>query len=468
MKKLFEDYSEVKLGDETKPFIVDDEHHPNLAIIAKAFGESNNVSLPGPGGYPHKFTTLDKNKEITPKIKKKNLYLTGGAVRDHLLNKTPRDYDLVTDATPDEIRLILKNAGFIETKNKPGYEHLPETGTKRKVFYINDLDKNGKEHGFIVKVNNEEFELNIFHNSHKGKSKTLNKVEFSNLEEDAAKRDLTVNSLYVPLNFGTNSKLIDPHGGFHHLKQNQLRFIGNHRERLTEEPLQLLRYIRFLAKSNGEIPTEYKRAIADFKELPGVSKELIRKEFLKGLENNDIDPKKYFRLYKDAGLLNTIFPGLTFRSDFPEKKDKRLMLAWILKDNDPEKVEQVLTQGEWTKTEISDIIHLIKLATWGSKHGSEDLFRGFYDIKKDFHEKTHLVPSLIRQWAEMNKLDKKMVDHYLKHELDTKAYVKDGFGNRVINPDLKSIYSGNNPMGSEFNDAIKEIETNKFRNKFNA
>ena len=83
--------SEVKLD---KPFVVNNEYHPNLDPIVKAFQDSNKINLPGP-------STIEKKGETKPKLKKKTLYLTGGAVRDHLLGKTPRDYDLATDATPD-------------------------------------------------------------------------------------------------------------------------------------------------------------------------------------------------------------------------------------------------------------------------------------------------------------------------------------------------------------------------------
>src|SRR5581483_9405535 len=129
--------SEIKLTPDAdfKPFIVDGENHTNLRVIVKAFLDSDKVALPGPDGYPQKLTTLDPAKGATsPKLKKKTLYLVGGAVRDHLLNKTPKDYDLATDASPDEIRLILRSAGFTETRPQGGknapkkYEKHPEAG----------------------------------------------------------------------------------------------------------------------------------------------------------------------------------------------------------------------------------------------------------------------------------------------------------------------------------------------------
>ena len=84
------------------PFSVSKSSRPNLRILLKAFDISDQVSL----GY----TTIEKNKgEVEPTLKKKVIYLTGGAVRDHLKNKTPKNYNLVTNATASEIKLILKN-----------------------------------------------------------------------------------------------------------------------------------------------------------------------------------------------------------------------------------------------------------------------------------------------------------------------------------------------------------------------
>src|SRR5581483_6523950 len=137
--------SEVKLAKDGdyKPFTVNDESHSNLSKIVQAFLDSDRVPMPGPDGISP-LTTIEKDKgETTPKLKKKTLYLVGGAVRDHLRGKTPKDYDLATDATPDEIRLILRHAGFTEVKPQTGkhapkdrkYDKHPDPGSRNKIFY---------------------------------------------------------------------------------------------------------------------------------------------------------------------------------------------------------------------------------------------------------------------------------------------------------------------------------------------
>ena len=479
--------SEVKLNDDGpyKPFIIDDEHHPNLKVVTKAFLDSNKVPLPGPDGYPHKLTTLSSKGEDTPRLKKKQLWLVGGAVRDHLMGKTPKDYDLATDATPDEMRVILRAAGFSETKPQTGkhadpkrYEKHPEAGNKNKIFYAKGWDRAGREFVMGVRVNGEEFEIATFRKDSKGSDgRTPDRMDFtSSFEEDSSRRDFTINSMGIPLNSadGANAKLVDPHGGAHHLKTGEVRFVGNPKERLEEDQLRALRYIRFVARfnSSASIPPEYKEAIEEIKELPSVSRERIRDEFIKGLEHPDVNIKKYIKIYKDFGLLHTVFPNMQFQldndKDYSDKKDKRLIIAWILRNNDPEQVKSMLANGTWTNHEINDITHLIKMNNWLSKfnNNKEDFFNDFHDVKSNFHQRTSLVPSLIKQWAQMNKMPNHVIHHFLNHDLNTKGYVKDSFGNRVINPEILKVFGGKTPEGKEFGEGIRKIETDKFRSRF--
>lgn len=489
--------SELKLSDDTpfKPFLVDRENHPDLRILVKAFADSNQV----PQGYPNHTTTMDAKGEVTQKLKKKQLLLVGGGSIGHLNNTEAKDLDLTTDATPDEVRSILKFAGFTEVKPQTGkhmtldkkYEKLEEGGDKSKIFYAKGWDRSGREFviGARIKLSpnskGREFEIATFRKDSKsGDGRTPDKMEFTpSLEEDANRRDLTINALYIPLTNpdGPNSKLIDPHGGVHHLRAGQVRFIGNPKERLEEDQLRALRYVRFLARYGKEnkIPDDYKKAIEEVKDLPAVSEERIRDEFIKGLEHKDIDAVKYIKHYKQLGLLQRVFPNMIFKldthADYSDKKEKRLAIAWMLRFNDPEAVKEMLAKGTWQNNEINDIIHLIKLHRWFSKYGKADdeFFHGMKDErgKGGFHdmrsgmERTSLVPSLIKQWGEMNKHNKEMVDAYAGHELDTRGYVKDDFGNRVVNPDIVA-HLGKTPQGVEFGDAIRHLETEKFKNKF--
>jgi tRNA nucleotidyltransferase/poly(A) polymerase len=471
--------SEVKLSDDAdfKPFIVDDGK-PGLRILVKAFLNSPQVNLPGPDGYPQKLTTMDAKGETTPKLKKKSLFLVGGAVRDHLKGKTPKDYDLATDATPDEIRLILRNAGFTETKpnSKSGpidkkYEKHPEAGDRKKVFSAKGWDRAGKEYVICAKVNGTEYEIATFRKDSKGgDGRTPDNMEFGTLDDDASRRDLTINSMYIPLTNGdgANAKLIDPHGGAHDIRNGEVKFVGNAKERLDEDQLRALRYIRFIAShgKNTKIPEEVKAAISDIKDLPAVSRERIRDEFLKGLKHPDVDPIHYVKMFKDLGLIETVFPDLEFKldksEDFSDKKEPRLALAWLLRNNSTAKIESALQKGTWSNDEIRDIVHLVELEKWMSSHeeSPEVFLDKFYEMKKKFH-RTGMVPSLVKQWGKMNKMSEKILHKFLSHVMDTKGYV-DEDGVKKVNPKIIKHLGGKSPKGEDFGNAIKDIETEKF------
>ena len=481
--------SEVKLSDDSnyKPFYVDEERHANLRVLINAFNDSNKVALPGPGGYPEKMTHLDpKGGVVTPKLKKKTIHLVGGAVRDHLRGKTPKDFDVATDATPAEIRLILRSAGFTESKPQGGkhapgskYEKHPEAGSRRRIFYAKGWDRAGNEFVMGVRINGEEFEVATFRRDSKsGDGRTPDKMEFSSLEEDADRRDFTINSMYIPLTNadGANAKLIDPHGGAHHLKAGEVKFVGNAKDRLEEDQLRALRYIRFAARFGGaghQVPDEYKEAITEIKDLPSVSRERVRDEFVKGLEHPDVDPLKYIKMYKELGLLDTVFPEMEFKldepKDFSDKKHKNLAVAWILRHNDPGEVGRMLGKGTWTRDEIRNITHLIDMFHWQKHFGrnEEEFFGKYPQMKSDFSTRTKMVPHMIRQWGAMTKMNPEMLEKYAQSldEDPIKGYTRDVFGGRSINPEiLKKL--GRTPQGEEFGHTLKDLEREKFKGKF--
>ena len=108
MEQIMEDIiPKIKLNkksqsDILKPLTIDHENHPSLQRIVDAFENSDKVTL----GY----STLEKDDSMSkPSLKKKLIYLTGASLRDHLFNKTFQKYELVTNSTPEEIRMILNS-----------------------------------------------------------------------------------------------------------------------------------------------------------------------------------------------------------------------------------------------------------------------------------------------------------------------------------------------------------------------
>lgn len=343
--------SKIKLNksesdSDFQPFIVDKQNHSNLRILMKAFEKSPEVGV----GY----TVLDKNKgEVEPKLKKKTLYLVGGAVRDHLKGKTILNYNLAVDATPSEIEMILDNFGF-------------EKDSKSKYNYsIYKTDKKNKPLEFIISINGTEFSLAPLNKSLKSVNFSPNEVSLtSSLEEDAAGRDFTMNALYIPLknSDGENSELIDFYGGAHHLKNGQIVSIGSFTKRVKEDPITAHRYIRMESKygNSKKFPEKYKNLTSDIRDYNNIYK----KEFLSGYENEDTDRSKYLNFYKDSGLLRNVYPGckINYEEEMPKEflGDKFLTSAWFLKPNPNDNLKQLKISG-WTDSEIRDILYLINI-----------------------------------------------------------------------------------------------------------
>lgn len=463
--------SKVKLqkkegSNEFGPFVVNNNSHSNLRILIKAFENSDKVGL----GY----TTIDKSKgEHEPLLKKKVLYLVGGAVRDHLKGKTPRNYDLVTDGTTSEIRMILTHpeAGFTETKPKghesdSRYGKLPSPGTKNKIFYASRWDKQGKELEFTVEINGEKFEIAPLSKSSKSRKVTPDVGEVaSSVEEDSANRDFTINALYLPLtnSDGENADLIDPHGGAHHLKNKNIVAVNDDFDgRMTDDPSTALRMTKLISRFGDpdNIPEKFSKSIAKFKDFADVPKSEIKDSFLSGLECPDSDPKKYVGMFKNMGLLDKVLPGAN-ADEIPEdfRGDRWLSTAWLLKDQDPKDVKKILTDGEWSAQEANDVAYLVKLYHWGSKNKFDSDM--FYDIKKMPHG---LTKSKIREWMQMAKSHGPEVDAFLDHDdSDITAYVKGKDGGKSVNPEFSKMLGGRTPFGGEFDTIKRMLSTKKWK-----
>ncbi len=180
----------------------------------------------GKGMFEDEQLDLKKKFEITSELAKLNnifnrggyeIRVVGGAVRDLALDKTPKDIDLATDATPGEMQQMFDSAGV---------RHIPT----------------GIEHGTITAViNGEEFEVTTLRADVETDGRRA-EVEFvRSWEEDAKRRDLTYNAMSMDF----EGNLYDYHGGMDDLQDKVTRFVGDPQERIKEDYLRTLRYFRF-------------------------------------------------------------------------------------------------------------------------------------------------------------------------------------------------------------------------------
>jgi tRNA nucleotidyltransferase/poly(A) polymerase len=151
-----------------------------------------------------------------------NNYLVGGSVRDTILHKEPSDYDFVTDIPMDKLEEIFKEAGWA-------------VSTTGKAFLVLSISKD-----------NEQYEVaNYRKDGVYSDGRRPDSVSIGTLEEDAKRRDFTINALYMRLD-GT---ILDPLSqGTEDLEKKILRFIGRPEDRIKEDYLRVFRFYRFLAK----------------------------------------------------------------------------------------------------------------------------------------------------------------------------------------------------------------------------
>ena len=206
----------------------------------------------------------------------------GGCVRKALSNENIDDIDLAVDLTPEEVKLILKNNNikFFET---------------------------GIEHGTITaKINNEKLEITSLRRDIKSYGRHAD-VEFTKKwYEDAARRDFSINCIYADL----EGNLYDPFEGKKDLKNGKVKFIGNAENRIREDYLRVLRYIRFfLDYSNQPHDLDIQKKI--LKNISGINK--ISKERLLNELEKIFKSKNIFKINDDEFLvkiLNLVFPEL--------------------------------------------------------------------------------------------------------------------------------------------------------------
>tara|TARA_B100000575_G_C23098156_1_gene633468 strand:+ start:204 stop:1427 length:1224 start_codon:yes stop_codon:yes gene_type:complete len=212
-------------------------------------------------------------------------YLVGGCIRDSIKGMSPKDFDIVTNCQPEQIRKLFKNSRIIGRRFKLVHitfaNEVIETTTFRSGLDPADDALQVDDDGRILRDNN-----------------------WGTQEEDAFRRDFTVNAIYYdPL----SKELIDYTSGLKDLKKRKIIFIGDPETRIQEDPVRILRAIRFAAKLNFTIDEQAHEAITKYKsrisEMPParIYEEII-KLFLSG------HAEKSYKLLSDYQVFNVLFP----------------------------------------------------------------------------------------------------------------------------------------------------------------
>lgn len=211
-------------------------------------------------------------------------FLVGGCVRDILFGKKPKDWDITTDATPDQIMSLFPKTVYENSFGTVAVIHETSTDETTKVIEVTPFRIEGK----------------YTDNRHP------DSVSFSkNIEDDLKRRDFTINSIALE----SKGQIIDLYKGQQDLKDKIIRSVGNPSDRFAEDALRMLRAVRFAVQLGFEIDPETKQAILKHAPLiKSISAERIRDELSKALMVPV--PARAVRLLHTLGLLQFVIPEL--------------------------------------------------------------------------------------------------------------------------------------------------------------
>ena len=342
----------------------------------------------------------------------KELYIVGGAVRDALLGKKPKDFDLATDAFPEEVVKIVTSAG---------YSTIGEVGQQFGVVIVQiPSDRNGVE----IATFREDI----------GAGRRPDSVKYSTIDKDVLRRDLTINALFYDIGKG---EVVDLVGGVNDIQDQKIRTVGPAADRFAEDPLRKLRALRFAGRTGSKLEKDTADAILTDPSLDGVSPERIRDEFKKSIESAK-STKEYLKMVSGFNLWCLMFPSLQINENFIESNDWLVQLAVLFGDNDRELIKREMNRMTFTTDETSAVLFLKALR--------EFKIEEVFDLYKQLVT-TRLMPLSILEFTKINRLDLKVVKAFLKYKPSTDGnWVMQEFGVK----------------GPEIAKKIKEIESKKF------
>lgn len=292
-------------------------------------------------------------------------YIVGGGVRDLLLKKKPKDYDISTSAKPEEIKALFRS-------------HCLLIGRRFRLAHVR-CGKKILEVSTFRAGNNESDQL-IFRDN-----------EWGTPEQDVLRRDFTVNGLFYD---PSNEVVIDYVGGFSDLKKNYLRTIGQPFLRFKQDPVRMIRLIKFQARFGFEIDPEAKVALAECRlEIMKSSQARILEEILRMLESGSSAP--FIRLMNESGFLEHLMPALSHFLDLPEGSD----VFSYLQEVDSRVEEETLDRGILLSCLVFPYLqHQLKIhyLDRGKTPHLGDIQQETHDVVLDLFQPFFLIPRKLK------------------------------------------------------------------------
>ena len=238
-------------------------------------------------------------------------YLVGGCVRDLLLGREPKDFDVVTNADPEQVRKVFRNCRLIGRRFRLAHVHFG-----REVIEVATFRGAGEEQNDKQVLNKE--------------GRLLRDNVYGTIEEDVWRRDFTVNALYYNIK---DFSVVDFVGGMADHKAAELKLIGDPDTRFREDPVRMLRAVRFAVKLGFKLHPECEKSMHKVAELlSSIPSARLYDETLKLFMSGYA--LQTFEMLRHYGLFQVLFPATENCLSIEENGFPRLLLIKALANSD--------------------------------------------------------------------------------------------------------------------------------------
>ena len=347
--------------------------------------------------------------------KGRKLYLVGGSVRDFLTGDKPKDFDLATDALPDEVLDIVD--GKYRT-------NLQGRAFGVVVVYTKEVPEGMEIATFredVSKGRNPEVKLGV------------------TIEDDVKRRDLTYNSLFYDLD---TREIVDLVGGKEDLQSGITRMVGDPIERFDEDSLRILRAFRFASRYEHPLHHDTEKAIEKRKQLQNIdpetgemkriSQERVWEEMKKAWKQAR-DYNYYLNFFTKFDMWDEVFPGSEINTNLVKSKDLVVVIANLFKNESSVGLGDKLTQEYKIELETANkVAFLISLLSFNV----DDVF----DIYKK-RQQCAVTDQTILEWLKVQGINNNELIKFVNYKpsISTQELMSQGFKGRELGLEIKRL-----------------------------
>jgi len=345
----------------------------------------------------------------------KKLYLVGGSVRDFLTGDKPKDFDLATDALPDEVLEIVGDKFRTNLQGKAFGVVVVFTDEVPEGMEIATFRED------VSKGRNPEVKLGV------------------TIEDDVKRRDLTYNSLFYDLD---TRQIVDLVGGKEDLQSGITRMVGDPIERFDEDSLRILRAFRFASRYEHPLHKDTESAIQKRKQLQNIdpetgemkriSQERVWEEMKKAWKQAK-DYNYYLSFFTKFDMWDEVFPGANINTNLVKTKDLVVVIANLFKNESTLGLADRLAQEYKIELElVTKVAFLISLLSFKV----EDVF----DIYKK-RQQCAITDATILEWLKVESLDTNELLKFVEYRPSVSAQqlMSQGFKGKALGDEIKRL-----------------------------